>query len=129
MFPDPDLDHPSLSLPSDETLAAIIEADGQFPIKLPDSQAEPLSVHHLKEVCEYAKNRRVIYCAEGRMGLAPKTVQTGDVILALHGAVLAIILRPLNCGKYSVIGECFYDGDFGGDNDWKMVELDTFTLV
>jgi hypothetical protein len=56
----------------------------------------------------------LITTTTGYLGLAPKAVRQGDVIVILPGCGCPMIFRP--CGNvYNVLGECYIHGLMNGE--------------
>jgi hypothetical protein len=84
----------------------------------------------LHELSKMQYCRLVVYCSNGRFALASDHVDKGDKIVILHGARVPFVLRPRPDGKFSLIGQCYYDGAMYGDMaDEDEDNADIFTLV
>lgn len=70
-------------------------------------RANLLVLHELSRV-QY--RRRVAYCTNRKLALAPDLVEKGDLITILHGSRTPVVLRARPDGKYVVVGQCYYDG-------------------
>jgi hypothetical protein len=44
------------------------------------------------------------------LGLAPQCVEVGDVVALLRGSKTPCLLRPLESGRWRIIGQCYLDG-------------------
>lgn len=49
--------------------------------------------------------RPFIRSRDGRPGLAPRNARTGDLVYLFHGGDVLFILRPLDSGRYTLVGE------------------------
>lgn len=59
--------------------------------------------------------RRVAFSTrDGWIGLGPDRMRSGDVVVALAGADVLFVLRPVNHG-YILVGECYVEGVLDGD--------------
>lgn len=76
--------------------------------------------------------RRLMVTEEGRVGIAPRQAEKGDLVCVLFGCNVPVILRPYPegeaggggggdasassfAGKYQFVGECFVDGFMDGE--------------
>ena len=62
--------------------------------------------------------RRLFKSSSGQLGTGPQTVETGDVIVALAGHPVPVLLRaaPTQGGNtYTVVGECYVQGIMDGE--------------
>ncbi|KAK5113773.1 hypothetical protein LTR62_003157 [Meristemomyces frigidus] len=85
------------------------------------------SLHELSKIQYW---RRVVYCRQGNLALAPDRVERGDKIAILHGARVPFLLRYQAGGKLTMIGQCYYDGAMYGEiSDALDSRADMFTLV
>lgn len=54
--------------------------------------------------------RRVFRCEDGKLGLGPAAMKSGDVVVVLFGGIVPYVLRPLDGGgdeqKWAFVGEC-----------------------
>lgn len=57
--------------------------------------------------------RRVFRCEDGKLGLGPAAMRTGDVVVVLFGGIVPYVLRPLDGAgdggdgqKWAFVGEC-----------------------
>jgi len=83
----------------------------------------------LERVSSVVWNRRFFEGDDGRLGLAPPSAMTGDVIAILFGCNVPVVLREVNKGKYEVIGECYVHGLMDGEAiSMDLIEKE-FTLV
>lgn len=56
------------------------------------------------------KARRPFLTRIGYVGMGPRYMRLGDAIPILGGASLLLIARPVEGGKFSLMGECYCDG-------------------
>ena len=75
------------------------------------------TLHDLSSV-QY--KRRVAYCTNDRFAMTPDLTEKDDQIALLHGSRVPVVLRPHPSGKFTIIGQCFYDGAMYGE----MADLD-----
>lgn len=59
--------------------------------------------------------RALVTTRTGYLGLAPKAVQQGDVLVILLGCKCPIVLRPYSDNLFYVIGECYVHGLMDGE--------------
>jgi len=79
-------------------------------------------------------NRRLMTTSQGRVGVAPKAAENGDIICIFFGSSTPMIIRLIpgfeNC--FSLVGECYVDGVMDGEAlDWLLTEkcqLENFVL-
>ena len=80
---------------------------------------------YVKEFCEYVsrfcKNRRIFSTEAEALGVGPEFVQLGDIVVALHGGIFPVILRPWNNRTYVVVGPCLFYGQ-----RWLFSDLDRY---
>jgi len=74
------------------------------------------------------KNKRPFMSKDGYVGLEPRYMHPGDVIVVLGGATLPYIVRPVGGGLFCFIGECYCDGIMDGEIV-DMREKEEFYLV
>ncbi|KAK1993787.1 hypothetical protein LX36DRAFT_585648 [Colletotrichum falcatum] len=53
--------------------------------------------------------------ANGWIGFGPDTMRKGDVIAVLSGGDVPFVLRPIQDGHYTLIGECYVEGIMYGE--------------
>jgi len=70
---------------------------------------------YLAHVLVFCVGRSLFKTTEGHIGLAPKEAKPGDLVTALFGCNSAMILRPVQAGKYLVVGEAFCSGVINGE--------------
>lgn len=79
------------------------------------------------------KGKRPLLSRIGYVGMGPKDTRSGDVIVIFGGASLPFIVRPVEDGKFRLVGECYCDGFMDGEivtarkNDKQEEEV--FTLI
>jgi hypothetical protein len=61
------------------------------------------------------KSKRPFLSQMGYVGLGPAYTRPGDVIVVLTGASLPFIVRPVERGKFRLLGECYCDGIMDGE--------------
>ena len=70
-----------------------------------------------------AQQKKVFVCRKAAeegagaldLGLAPRAVKVGDVVVLLRGSKTPCLLRTLENGKWRVIGQCYLDGWMYGE--------------
>jgi hypothetical protein len=76
------------------------------------------------------QQRSLVYCWKGRLGLAPEGTEIGDKVAILHGSRVPIVLREQAGGKYTVLGQCYYEGAmFGESVGWHEHQAQKMILV
>lgn len=73
------------------------------------------NVSLLHELSKVQYRRTVVWCENQRFAMGLDRIDRGDKIAILHGARVPFVLRPRRDGKYSLLGQCFYDGAMYGD--------------
>jgi len=58
----------------------------------------------------FCEGRSFIVTEEGYIGLAPDVTEAGDVVCVFLGCDSPLILRPMENGRYNVVGECYVCG-------------------
>jgi hypothetical protein len=68
---------------------------------------------------------------KGFIGLAPRRVREGDVVVVFYGSSVPFVLRPTgdSGGTYTFVGEAYCDGIMDGEVLGLGLEDTTFTLV
>lgn len=59
--------------------------------------------------------RKFFITQEGRMGLCPRNAREGDKIVILYGGSVPYVLREMEAGRWSFVGECYVDGYMFGE--------------
>ena len=65
---------------------------------------------------------------KGFVGLAPKHVENGDLIVIFPGAKFPYVLRRFDDGKCILVGEAFVHGIMYGEFMSKDPEIEEFVL-
>lgn len=60
-------------------------------------------------------NKRPFLSRLGYVGIGPKYLQPGDVIVVLTRSSLPYVARPTREGRYRLVGECYCDGIMDGE--------------
>ena len=101
-------DPPYLRLPGREedkdALRRFLAADYDMDKDSPD---DPGASRYLDYVDPCIANRCIFVMENYRFGLGPAIAAPGDQVVAFPGCSSPIILRPINNGRYLVVGECF----------------------
>ncbi|KAH7095536.1 heterokaryon incompatibility protein-domain-containing protein [Paraphoma chrysanthemicola] len=61
------------------------------------------------------KGKRPFLSKIGYVGLGPSYMRSGDMIVVLSGGTIPFIIRPVDEGKYRLMGECYCDGIMDGE--------------
>jgi hypothetical protein len=69
-----------------------------------------LSLASMDDVIETCYHRCMATTNHGYMALVTSHTEVGDRLFVLNGGSLVYILRPLEDGKYSLVGECYLHG-------------------
>lgn len=70
-------------------------------------------------------SRRLVVTKHGIICMAPGRAHRGDLVCVLLGCSIPVVLRPIEHGKFSFIGECYVDGFMNGEvlsmrkREWK----------
>jgi hypothetical protein len=67
-------------------------------------------------------NRLMIMTTKGYLGMALDAVRAGDCIFVLLGCSMPMVLRPVDDGRYRVVGEIYVHGIMEGENEWPSME-------
>jgi hypothetical protein len=62
----------------------------------------------------YSLSRRIFTTNDGRIGLGPMAMRTGDLVVILFGSTWPFVLRPYN-NKYKMCGVCYLYGVMFGE--------------
>lgn len=82
--------------------------------------------NHLRWATLSLRERRLVITENGYLGLAPRAVCQGDVLVSLHGCSCPVVLRP--CGdQYEIVGECYVDRIMKG-NSFESKDVDKLPL-
>jgi hypothetical protein len=63
----------------------------------------------------YAPTVQFAVTKEGRLALAPKRAEIGDVVCVLPGAQTAHVIRRQDNGRYRLVGDCYVHGLMDGE--------------
>jgi len=80
----------------------------------------PATLAAMQKAVIVALGRRLIVTSNGFFGLAPATVNQGDIICMLFGCSVLVILRPdkvdrrVSNGRLRLVGECYVHGRMEG---------------
>ncbi|KAK3642780.1 Folylpolyglutamate synthetase [Elasticomyces elasticus] len=112
--------------PIERFLAALSPATNEDTLKL--LKASETSTPSFWKFILY---RRCFVTQQGRLGLGPRDMQSGDVVAMLSGAGYPCILRPLDDGQYQLVGAAYVDGVMPEDLgvEWEAKEGQVFALV
>ncbi|KAF2677706.1 HET-domain-containing protein [Lentithecium fluviatile CBS 122367] len=58
---------------------------------------------------------RIMTTHNGRVGIALKKAQKGDLICVLFGCSIPLMVRKSEMGRFTIVGECFLDGRMRGE--------------
>ncbi|KAL1599795.1 hypothetical protein SLS60_007600 [Paraconiothyrium brasiliense] len=89
-------------------LAHATDVSGGFEAswRLPASRLDILYRHN---------GRRPFVTSGGYLGLGPKDMRKGDIVVVVSGAEVPLILRELPEGGYKLVGEAYVDGVMDGE--------------
>jgi Heterokaryon incompatibility protein (HET) len=76
--------------------------------------------------------KKVFYTKHGSLGLAPQSVEVGDLLCVLHGSQVPIVLRKVEIGgpRFRVIGQCYLEGAMRGEKvRWTSGMGDDYVLI
>lgn len=79
-------------------------------------------------MCHSWRERTLFHLDEGRIGIVPVKMQTGDVVVTVNGAELPFVLRPVDSGRYTLVGTAYVDGITDGDALQGNPEFRTFGI-
>jgi hypothetical protein len=76
------------------------------------------------------KNKRPFLTREGYVGMGPRCMEAGDLVVVLGGAALPYVARRVDgkAKKYLLLGECYCDGIMDGEIVGKR-PVETFFFV
>ncbi|KAK7190767.1 heterokaryon incompatibility protein [Paraphaeosphaeria sporulosa] len=74
------------------------------------------------------RNKRPFLSNLGYVGMGPLHMRPGDHIVVFKGAKIPYIVRHLEDGKYSLVGECYCDGIMDGEIVERRHEEDFYLL-
>ncbi|KAF2275964.1 HET-domain-containing protein [Westerdykella ornata] len=60
-------------------------------------------------------NKRPFITKDGYVGLGPRCMTPGDVVVVFCGATIPYVIRPMEEGSFRFIGECYCDGIMDGE--------------
>jgi hypothetical protein len=66
---------------------------------------------HMQEM----KGKRPFLSSVGYVGMGPSYMRPSDIIVVLSGASVPFIVRPLEEGRFRLLGECYCDGIMDGE--------------
>ena len=64
---------------------------------------------------EWYTFRRLYSTKEGRIGTGPPEIEQGHAIAILSGCDVPVVLRPVEEGRYEIIGETYIQGVMNGE--------------
>ncbi|KAL2073025.1 hypothetical protein VTL71DRAFT_10349 [Oculimacula yallundae] len=62
----------------------------------------------------YCNHRSLFLSQSGGLGLGPKDMKAGDIAIVLLGLDSTMILRPMDNGRYALVGEAYCHGNMDG---------------
>ena len=65
---------------------------------------------YLSEISHCSRNRSLIYCKDGHIGLGPRYTLPSDVICVLFSCSYPSILRPVQDHQFQFVGACYIHG-------------------
>jgi hypothetical protein len=72
-------------------------------------------VDFLNSVQTYCRSRTIFTTNQGYVGIGPQVARAGDHVLALLGLNSCMLLRPVDNGRWHVVGECYVSGMMAGE--------------
>jgi len=95
-------------------LQAFIRTENSFPLWLSEptlaSVEEVAAARFDQPLMNACWNRRLFRTASGYIGVGPKVMRDGDVVVILYGCSKPCILRPHIDGLHRILGECYVYG-------------------
>ena len=80
-----------------------------------------------KQMDETSLVRRLFRTGKDFLGNGPRSLEVDDQVWVLAGAKVPFVLRPLENGRYQVVGQAYVHGIMHGEalrfNDFKMVDI------
>jgi len=73
--------------------------------------------------------RRPFLSENGYVGVGPAQMQTGDIAVVILGADLPYILRPVDKGRFVLIGDTYVHGAMDGEIIGKGSAAETFEIA
>jgi hypothetical protein len=75
-------------------------------------------------------SKRIAFCEKKKFALLHQSATSGEEIAILYGSRVPVVVRRVDEGYYSVIGQCYYeDAMYGEAVTWEREDADTFILV
>jgi hypothetical protein len=110
-FPD-DLNYSTLQNGEDSLLRVL---EGDLDLDGPETDL-PIDMKRIIDLMRhFCPGRCLFVCADGRVGMGPRGIQSGDLVVVLIGCPAPIVLRPTVNNRYKVIGEAFFRGVMDGE--------------
>ncbi|TQV91505.1 HET domain-containing protein [Cordyceps javanica] len=82
-----------------------------------------------KNAKELTRNRTLFVTEDGRTGLGPYLTRPGDVVAALVGSTVPVLLRPDDGCLYQYLGQAFVEDMMNGQLDEDEYRNQVFNLV
>lgn len=93
-----------------------------------DAQSVRLAVDFGVEFSQVCDQRRIFRTANGRLGVGPKIMESGDIIAVLYGCQVPYVLREY--GEYHrIVGECYVYGMMQGEAVREHQDLNRLDFV
>jgi len=81
-----------------------------------DDLEEPLSAMPYRKMLNLTTSmRRAFSCAQGYLGLGPRGLMEGDIIVIIYSGDMPFVLRPIPGGRFKLIGEAYVHGIMDGE--------------
>jgi hypothetical protein len=92
---------------------------------------ESYRLRMLRSATQRVRKRSLCLSQESLLlGMVPWISKPGDSICILHGSSVPVVLRKLNNGHFTVVGQCYFeDWMFGEHVDWAEHQADDFELT
>lgn len=65
---------------------------------------------YLSKIRFHSRNRSLIYCEDGYIGLSPRYTLPGDVVCVIFGCAYPLILRLAKGCQFQLVGACYIHG-------------------
>ncbi|OAA71208.1 HET domain protein [Cordyceps fumosorosea ARSEF 2679] len=116
---------PELSAVAIAWIQSFPEADLGEPLQAQVNAAVDAAQETMLEV---TRNRTLFVTEEGRAGLGPYLAKPGDVIAALVGDTVPVLLRPIDDDQYQYLGQAFVEDMMDGQLDESEYKHKAFNL-
>lgn len=76
---------------------------------------DALFVKYLSVLRISPHERRYFVTGKGYLGLGPSAMKSGDIVVILFGLKVPYVLRPIQGGRYQIVGEAYLHGAMDGE--------------